>query len=228
MDSDLDDVRAAAVREHLAACIACAKVCEELAAIIDLCKSEAPNSPLPPNPQALWCRIHNIIESEIKPEPQPLPKIEERRRLWRFSMPQLASAFLLIALVSSLVTVFAIRSYTQRSADDYLSRTSESQTIFERFMAKVGLIDTPQKARQKRIAAQMAAIDYWDRRVSERRRQWDRRMREAFDKNIDVINESVNDYTQILQQNPEDEITGEMLDSALEDKEQLLRDFSEL
>ena len=228
MDSDLDDVRAAAVREHLAVCAPCAKVCEDLAAIIDLCKSEAPNSPLPPNPQALWCRIHNIIESEIKPEP-PLPKIEEpRRRLWKFSFPQLATAFLAITLISSLVTVVAIRSYIQRPADDYLTRTSDSQTIFERFMAKVGLIDTPQKAREKRIAAQMAAIEYWDRRVSERRRQWDHRMREAFDKNLDVINESVNDYTRILQQNPDDDITGEMLDSALEDKEQLLRDFSEL
>jgi hypothetical protein len=53
-------------------------------------------------------------------------------------------------------------------------------------------------------------------------------MREAFDKNLNVINESVNDYTLILQQNPEDEITGEMLDSALEDKVELLRDFAEL
>jgi hypothetical protein len=53
-------------------------------------------------------------------------------------------------------------------------------------------------------------------------------MRDAFDKNLNVINESVNDYTLILQQNPEDEITGEMLDSALDEKMDMLRKFAEL
>ena len=71
MDSDLDQVRADAIREHLAICEPCAKVCEDLAAIVDLCKSEPPNEIIPPNSQALWCRINNIIEGEIKPEPLP-------------------------------------------------------------------------------------------------------------------------------------------------------------
>ena len=228
MDSDLDEVAAAAVREHLAACDPCAKICEELAAIIDLCKSEPPNEIVPPNSQALWCRINNIIESELKADQPPLPKIEEpRRRLWRFSLPQLAAGLLCVALASSLVTIAVVRN-TRPQTNDYLSRTAESQTVIERLMARVGLIDTPQKAREKRIAAQLATIDYWNRRVEQRRAQWDARMREAFDKNLNVINESVNDYTLILQQNPEDEITGEMLDSALEDKVELLRDFAEL
>jgi hypothetical protein len=228
MDSDLDDVRASAVREHLAVCEPCARVCEELAAIIDLCKSEAPDSIVPPNSQALWCRINNIIESEVKPPP-PLPKIEEpRHRIWRFSLPQLASAVLCIALISSLLTVVVIRNYRTPASDDFTSRSTESQTLAERLLAKVGLVDTPQKAREKRLAEQQAAIDYWNRRVLERRSQWDARMREAFDRNINIINESVNDYTVILEQNPDDEITGEMLDSALDEKMSLLRQFAEL
>jgi len=227
MDSDLDDVRAGAIREHLAICGPCAKVCEDLAAIVELCKTEPPNEIVPPNSQALWCRINNIIESEIKPE--PLPKLEEpRRRFWRFSFPQLASAVLCIALISSLLTVVAIRSYRNAADDDFTTRSSESQTLAERMMSKVGLIDTPQTARQKRIAEQQALIDYWDRRVQERRSQWDARMREAFDRNINIINESVNDYQVILQQNPDDDITGEMLDSALDEKTSLLRQFAEL
>jgi len=227
MDSDLDEVRAVAIREHLAICDACAKVCQELAAIIDLCKSEAPNKIVPPNSQALWCRINNIIESELKPE--PLPKIEETgRRLWRFSFSQLTAAVVLIALISSVLTVVAIRSYYAVGGNDYAARSVESQTFVERLMARAGIIDTPQVAREKRIAAQMATIEFWNRRVQERRIQWDARMRQAFDNNLNVINESVNDYTVILQQNPEDDITGEMLDTALEDKVQLLRDFAEL
>lgn len=228
MDTDLDDVRASAVREHLAVCEPCARVCEELAAIIDLCKSEPPDTIVPPNSQALWCRINNIIESEIKPQP-PLPEIEEpKRRFWRFSFPQLASAVLCIALISSLLTVVVIRNYRSTAGDDFTSRSAESQTLAERLLAKVGLIDTPQKAREKRLAEQQAAIDYWNRRVQERRLQWDARMREAFDRNINIINASVNDYTVILEQNPEDDITGEMLDSALDEKMSLLRQFAEL
>ena len=228
MDSELDEATAEAVREHLSVCDPCAKICEELATIVDLCKSGAPDEIVPPNPDALWCRINNIIESEIKPEP-PLPKIEEsRRRLWRFSLPQLASAVLCIALVSSLLTVIAIRNYLMPPAEDYTSRLAESQTLFERLMAKIGVIDTPQVARERRIAEQNAAIDYWNRRIQERRAMWDTRMREAFDKNLNVINESVSDYTLILQQNPDDEITSEMLDSALQEKMSLLREFAEL
>jgi hypothetical protein len=228
MDSDLDEPTAEAVREHLSVCEPCAKICEELAAILDVCKAGTADEIVPPNPDALWCRINNIIESEIKPEP-PLPKIDEpRRRLWRFSLPQLASAVLCIALVSSLLTIIAIRNYLVPASDDYTSRSAETQTLFEQLMAKVGLVDTPQKARERRIAEQNSAIDYWNRRVQQRRAMWDARMREAFDKNLNVINESVSDYTLILQQNPDDEITSEMLDSALQEKMSLLREFAEL
>jgi hypothetical protein len=225
MDNDLEPAKAEAVREHLAFCEPCAKVCEDLAAIVDLCKSE-PDAILPPNSKALWCRINNLIETEIKPEPLPPPE-PLRRRFWIFSLPQLAAAMMCIALVSSLLTIVAIRNYRSAPTDD-LARSPEDQTLFERLMAKVGLGDTPQMARQKRITEQTAAIEYWNRRVVERRTMWDARMRDAFDKNLNVINESVNDYTLMLQQNPEDEITGEMLDSALDEKMNLLREFAEL
>jgi len=227
MDTELDEPRAALVREHLAACAGCAKICEELAEIVDVCKSGDPDDIVPPNSKAMWCRINNILESEIKPE--LLPKIEDtRRRIWRFTLPQLAAAMVTIALVSSLVTVVAIRNYMSAAADDFASRSAESQTMLERLMAKVGLGDSPQRARERRLAQQNAAIEYWDRRVQDRRAQWDARMRDAFDKNLNLVNDSVNEYTSILQQDPDDEITGEMLDSALDDKMSLLREFAEL
>jgi len=226
MDSELDQGRAAAVREHLALCDPCAKICEELAAIVDLCKDGPADELVPPNPDALWCRINNIIESEIKPQPAPVE--QPRRRLWRFTLPQLASAVLCIALVSSVLTVIAIRNDTAPAADDFTSRAGEDQTTLEKLMAKLGLADTPQKARERRMAEQQAAIEYWDRRVRERRAQWNAIMQQKFDKNLDIINESVSDYTRILQQNPDDEITGEMLDSAMDEKMQLLKEFAEL
>ena len=198
-----------------------------MAAILDVCQTEPPEEIVPPNSQALWCRINNIIESEIKPETEKNVEEPVRRRLWRFTFSQLAAAVLCVALVSSLLTIIAIKNY-MAPTDDFASRSAESQTTMEKLMARFGLIDTPQKAREKRIATQQVAIEYWNKRVEERRAQWDAKMREAFDRNLNIIDESVNDYTMILEKNPDDEITGEMLDSALDEKMQLLREFAEL
>ena len=228
LDNDLDESRAADVREHLAFCVACAKVCEDFASILDICRTEDPASIIPPNSQALWCRINNIIESEIQ---QEQPKVVEAPRLerrWGFSFPQLATALLGVALISSLLTIVAFRNYTQPAVDDFAARSSDSQTTFEKLMGKLGLVETPQKARERRLHEMQAAIEYWDKRVRSRREQWDSRVKEAFDRNLNVINESVNDYQTILQQNPDDEVTGEMLDSAMDDKMSLLREFAEL
>jgi hypothetical protein len=89
-------------------------------------------------------------------------------------------------------------------------------------------METPQQTHERRLQQQKAAIEYWNERVQSRRSQWDRSTREAFDRNLQVIDESVDDYSQILQTDPDDELTGEMLDSVLNDKMNLLRDFSDL
>ena len=90
------------------------------------------------------------------------------------------------------------------------------------------MTDTPQQARERRIKEQQAAITYWTKRVQERRGQWDAKMRDAFDRNLNLIDVSVSEYTTILQENPDDDLTGEMLDTVLTDKMDLLREFSDL
>jgi len=227
LDNELGETQASAVRTHLAVCRECACVCEDLSSILDVCTTEPPSEIVPPNSQALWCRINNIIESEIKPPP-PVPGEQPRGRFWRLSFAQLAAVVLCIAVISSLLTVVAIRSYTQPGAEDFTTRSVATQTTFEKVLSKVGLMDTPEKARDRRVKEQQAAIEYWNSRVQARRVSWDRATREAFDRNLQVIDDSVNDYTMILQRDPEDELSGEMLDSVLNDKMTLLRDFSDL
>ncbi len=227
MDSELGEVQAAGVRVHLAFCPACAHVCEDLTSILDVCRSESPAEIVPPNSQALWCRINNIIESEAKP-PAPVPAEEPRGRFWRMSFLQFAAAVLVIAVISSVVTVFAVRKYTQPPADDFTARSAANQTTFEKLLGRVGLIETPAQARLRQAKEREATIEYWNARVQARRIQWNRTTREAFDRNLRVIEESVNDYTAILQKDPEDDLSGEMLDSVLNDKVNLLRDFADL
>jgi len=227
MDCDLDEVRSSSIRAHLAICQECASVCEDIASLVDVCRTESPNAILPPNSQALWCRINNIIESEIAPElvKQPEPP---KKRFWQLSFPQLASALAAIAVISSLLTVIAIRQYSQPKTEDFTSKSAATQTTFEKLLSKVGLVDTPQQARERRVKEQQSAISYWDKRVQARRVQWDKNTREAFDRNLQVIDQSLNEYTVILEQDPEDDLSSEMLDSVLNDKMNLLRDFSDL
>lgn len=227
MDNELDPPRAAAVRMHLAVCLECARVCEDFASILDVCTTESPSDLVPPNSRALWCRINNIIENQSKPVTQRAAEQVEGR-FWQLSFTQLAAAVLCIAVVSSLLTVVAIRNYMQPAASDFITRSAETQSTFEKVLSRVGLVDTPQQSRARRLKEQNAAIEYWNTRVQTRRVQWDRMTRDAFDRNLQVIDESVSEYTMLLQHDPEDDLSGEMLDSVLNEKMNLLRDFSDL
>ncbi|MFT3744442.1 MAG: zf-HC2 domain-containing protein [Pyrinomonadaceae bacterium] len=228
MDNELDESRAVGVRMHLAVCSECAFVCEDLSSILDVCSTESVDEIVPPNSQAMWCRINNIIESEAKAKAAPPPEPEPQKgRFWQLSFMQLATAVVCVGLISSLLTIVAIRNYTQPPTDDFTTRSKATQTTFEKVLSKVGLMDTPQQARESRLKEQQAAIEYWNARVLTRREQWNRTTRDAFDRNLQVINESVFEYTTILQQDPDDELSGEMLDAVMTDKMNLLRDFAD-
>lgn len=237
LDNELEETSSFGVRTHLALCAECAKVCEEFAMILDFCTLDdvAEEVSLPPNSKALWCRINNIIESEIEPETAPQQEAVKtgflskfRHSGWRFSFSQVLLLVLSIGLLSSLLTVVGFTNYKAQDGD-FASTSSVSQpTIFERVLGKVGLIETPEQARQIRLRQQQAAIDYWNKRVEARRLKWDNHLRQAFDRNLNEINQVVFEYGNILQENPQDELSGEMLDSALNEKMELLREFSDL
>ncbi len=227
LDNELAGGLAASIQTHLGLCAECAKVCEDFAVILDSCRDDISADPLPPNSQALWCRINNIIENEVETAPKP-PEKPKGFFSRGFSFTQLASATLGIALISSLLTVIGVRNYFEPTGEDFTSRSSASQTTFEKVLSKVGLVETPQDARMKRLMEQQAAIDYWNKRVQARRAQWDARMRDAFDRNLNEIDQAVSEYTLILQRDPQDELSGEMLETALNEKMNLLRAFSEL
>ena len=227
LDNELDELLAADVRNHLAVCDSCSHVCEDLASILSVCSSDPSVDVVPPNSRALWCRINNMIEAE-RPAATATNKKNEARSFRHLSIGQAIAALFGIAILSSFVTVVVIRSYEVPAGDDLITRNAATQTTMEKVMIKLGLMESPQEARERRMKEQQAAIDYWNVRVQARRIQWDRTTREAFDRNLRVIDETVHEYSMILQKNPEDELSGEMLDSVLNDKMKLLRDFAQL
>ncbi len=233
LDNDLEETMSANVQTHLALCVQCAKVCEDFAVILDFCREQPTAKVIQPNSQALWCRISNTIETEIKSDTAQQTKSEAKQsrfpRMWRFSFSQVASAVLGIALVSSLLTVVGVKNYSAPTPDgDSAIESYVEPNAFEKVLGKIGLIETAQNVRQRRIEQQQAAIEYWNKRVETRRMQWDNHLRGAFERNLHEINQAVSEYTLILQENPQDELSGEMLDSTLNEKMELLREFSDL
>ena len=229
LDNELEAQVSTAVQMHLALCPPCAKVCEDFAMILDFCETE---EFLPPNSKALWCRINNIIETEAKPESLPQTVVKPTKKgffargnPWQFSFSQVASLILGIALVSSLLTFVGLKNYSPSGED---SAANSAPSVFEKVLGKVGLMETVQQTREKRQQQQQATIEYWNKRVDARRASWERHLREVFDRNLNEIDQVVFEYDKILQENPQDELSGEMLDSALNEKVELLREFSEL
>lgn len=234
LDGELDKTSSATIKTHLALCVACAKVCEDFAVILDFCAfDEAADCSFPPNSNALWRRISNTIESEIESEIKLAAPPEIKKGFFarsengglRFSVSQIFSAVLGVALLSSLLTVVGFKNYTAPQ-DDFASNASPS--VFQTVLGKVGLVDTPEQARERRLKEQEAAIEYWNRRVEARRPNWDAHLRQAFDRNLNEINQAAFEYHKILQENPQDELSSEMLDTTLNDKLELLREFSDL
>jgi len=229
IDGDLDGEQSSSVDDHLSVCAECTMLRDDLAEILARCGEPDDAEAAPPNPAALWRRINNLIESEL---PAEIAVEEKPRGLfargWNLTFSQAGIAVLCIALLSSVLTIFGIRSYFEPPGDDLPARASEPPTMMQRVLRKVGLAETPQQARDRRVKEQHAAIEYWDRRVQMRRANWDQRMSAAFDRNLLEIEQAVNEYTMILQRDPDDQLSEEMLDSALTEKMNLLRQFSEL
>lgn len=220
---------------HLSVCAECAKINEDFLAISNFYDEGFMEDSIPPNSQALWCRINNIIETEVQSElleeeAKAAPKQSAVRKAWtsswKFSPLQMATSALGIALVSSLLTIVGIRNFTDPNHG--LSEAELKPNFFEQTMAKFGLFETEQQSYERRIKARKSTIAYWEKRVELQRKQWDTHFQNAFDRNLLEINKAVNEYTNILQENPQDKISTEMLNSALDEKMEFLREFSEL
>jgi D-ribose pyranose/furanose isomerase RbsD len=79
-----------------------------------------------------------------------------------------------------------------------------------------------------RVWQRRQVIDYWNQRVELNKARWSPEMRETFERNMKVIDQTVADSLNELKRNPHDEISEQMLNESLNDKLSLLKEFSDL
>ena len=200
---------------HLKQCLDCDSVRKDLASIVGFCRTQRGVYEAPPNEQAMWLRIRNVIEAEL---PNRVVTNTETKRSflgrlmgssWELSLPQLAASTVAIVLLVSLVTVVGLRRFGGYGVPPALPQAEASNI-------------------NDRIWQRRQVIDYWNQRVELNKARWSPEMRETFERNMQVIDQAVANSLDELKRNPHDEVSEQMLNESLNDKLALLKEFSDL
>jgi anti-sigma factor RsiW len=201
------------VEAHLRDCGVCAEARRDLDALVVFCREHRGEYEAVPNERALWLRISNTIESDLAASPKVVAKSNAgwwsrmMNQSWQLSFPRLAASAAVIVIVVALGTVVGVR----------------------RFQGGVpqGTVATGASV-EERYRQQQQVIAYWNQRVEQNKARWNPQMRETFDRNMSVIDAAVNDSMRQLTQNPHDGVSEDILNAALNDKVELLKEFADL
>lgn len=218
---------------HLEECLSCAGAHDDLDSILSFCRDCRGEYAAPPNEKALWLRIRNIVESErdvavaaANSTVGPLSSESWWSRLmnrsWELSLPQLSAAVALIVMAVSLGTVFSLQRLQNLSATPS-ARPNELVSNSPKTASPTAMLTVDDRVRHQQME-----IDYWNKRIQQQMASWSPQTRASFERNLSVIDQAVADSRNQLLVDPHDEVSEEMLNSALSEKMQLLREFSDL
>ncbi len=221
LDGALGNGERAALAAHLGSCLACADVREELRSIVAVAHASREQLVAPPDGRALWLRIREAVEREESFVAAPSVVAHESfwarlfTRRWELSLPQLASGVAAIAVAAALVTTLGVQYLTpQQSMDE----------------AGAGRVNGAARRNynvQGYLQPHQASLQYWQQRVERRKASWNPRMRDSFDRSLSTLDEAMTESLGELERNPHDEVAEQMLNAALRDKMELLREFGE-
>lgn len=207
----------ALVSAHLDSCAACAAARQDFLSLIGAAAEAHEHLYAPADESALWLRIRGSVESDRR----ALAAAAERRgfwsrlleRRWEFTLPQLATSAAALGVAVALVTTLGVQHLTTTGAAEAARapRMVESDA------------DYP----QAHLRPHQASLRYWQQRVEMRKANWNPRMRASFDRTVSALDSAVDESLRDLRRNPHDEVAEEMLNSALRDKIDLLREFGE-
>lgn len=201
---------------HLKDCLDCESVRQDLTSILSFCETHRGEYEAPPNEQALWLRIRNVIEAEnghhvVTQTDVRQPSFLGRLmgRSWELSLPQLVSLTAAIVLLVSLTTVVGLRRWGGVEGSHPVQQVEASNI-------------------NDRIFERTQVINYWNQRVEMTKASWGPKMRADFDNSMREIDEAVTKSVDELNNNPHDEFSEVMLNAALNKKLELLQKFSDL
>lgn len=200
---------------HLKECLDCDSVRQDLASIVGFCRTQRGQYEAPPNEQAMWLRIRNVIEAELpgkvvsntEREPSFLGRL--MGRTWELTLPQLAALTVAIVLLVSLSTVVGLRrfgGYGVQPNPPQVEASNINDRIFQR----------------------QQVIDYWKQRIELNKAHWSAENRAKFERSLNAIEEEIQKAKDDLSRDPHDDISYEMLTVSLDSQLTLLKDYADL
>jgi anti-sigma factor RsiW len=233
LDGALSDAESASFSAHLEECLGCYHVHTEMDSILSFCRDTRGEYDAPPNEHALWLRIRNTIESQ--PFAPAASHYQEKARheswlkqalgrSWQLSFRQMVTAVATIVIFASLATVLGIRGLKTNPGATNDLPVSVGPTVA---VADMKNGPKPFEADNK-IVLQQQEMNYLIRVVDQHKGHWNPQVRNDFERNLTLLDQTVSESLQKLSQHPHDEVTEEMLNAALNDKIELLKEFSDL
>ena len=234
LDGALSHEEQAMLNAHFEECLSCFTTHDELNSIVSFCRENRGQYEAPPNERALWLRIRNTIEAESGRATAAASASANRstgrehwwsrwmNRSWELSFSQMATAVAAIAVAVSLATAVSLSRMQNVPAASTASASSNGPGARTQATLVSG------SALNMHVRGISQDIDYWQQRVNERKARWSSQRREDFELNLKVIDEAVQERLRDLEENPHDEITEQMLNAVLNNKVELLREFSDL
>ena len=220
LDGTLGHSEHAAVGAHIAACAMCDAAREDFHAIIAVAREARGQLFAPTDERALWLRVREEVEAESRPARTTRAAAAGTGfwsslfgRRFELSLPQLAAGAAALVVAVASVTALGVR---------YASTGARPERA-----ATVRRVVSDDLYPRTYLDSHEASMRYWEQRVEARRASWNPRMRASFDRSVYFLDQSVKDSLDDLQKNPHDEVAEEMLNVALRDKVELLREFSE-
>lgn len=223
LDGTLSHSEHAAVGAHLAACRDCDAARQDFQAIIAVARDARGHLFAPQDERSLWLRVRNTVEAEGVPARTSAvaaagagfwSRLFSKR--WEFSLPQLAAGVACLVVAVASATALGVRyAAPAEGPESARSARAARRVVAEDFYPSTYL--EPHEP----------SLHYWEQRVEARKASWNPRMRASFDRSVSVLDQTVSESLDDLRQNPHDEVAEEMLNSALRDKIELLREFGE-
>jgi negative regulator of sigma E activity len=234
------------LNRHLEECLSCVGVRDEFQSISRIAREDCGSCTFdPPNERAMWLRIRNTIEAELDATRALDAKTAAARsataanrggfwaglmsKRWELSLPQLTAAVFALVIGVSVVTALGLQGLRGLDDGTNASTTATASALQASGASRATHVDAAADAlyHQAYLQQQQARIRLWEQRVAQRKASWNPQMQNAFDRSINVIDAAVNDSLRDLERDPHDEVSAEMLNAALTDKMELLREFSE-
>lgn len=230
LDHSLTGEERARVTAHLHVCATCAAARDELQSIAAFAASEyAAHEDAPSNANGLWLNIQNEIENDLEwAQKAKTVKVHRRENFfkriwnahWQVSAPQAAFAsFALVAAVSTAVT-FGIVELKSRTASrpDNTSRATSLTSVSAR--SRLANVDAY-------VRQQQAETQYLMQRVENSKNRFSPKVRESYERSLASLERTVNESVDTLRRNPQDALSEKMLNTALREKQELVREFSD-